>query len=114
MSFRGWTTAHDALLRELVHHTQPGGLNRTDPAMGWRELAVKFSQLSLLRGLSGPAFHWNKIAARYYDFIKPLYVEGGVCYKKGEGKGDGEGEEEWEGIEVEEGEEGEEWTVVEK
>jgi hypothetical protein len=65
--------------------------------MSWRELAVKFSQLSLLRGLGGPAFHWNKIAARYYNFIRPLYVEGRVCYKKGEGKGDGEG------VEAEEG-----------
>jgi hypothetical protein len=60
--------------------------------MGWRDLAVRFNQFTLAKGLGGPAFHWNKVAARYLDFIKLLYVECGLESEE-ETSGDENGEE---------------------
>lgn len=52
---------------------------------------VRFNQLTLARGLGGPAFYWNKVAAKYLDFIKLLYVECGL--KSEEEMGEDENEE---------------------
>jgi hypothetical protein len=50
--------------------------------MGWRDLSGHFNQLMPARGLGGPRFHWNKIAARHLDFLRPLHLEGALKSKE--------------------------------
>jgi hypothetical protein len=69
----GWTVEHDALLQELVHHTMPGGFNEKNPPLSWKEIGEGFHLLQGSRGLGNKCFPWGKIAARYYDHIRPQY-----------------------------------------
>jgi hypothetical protein len=73
MLMHGWTIEHDTLLQELVHHTMPGGCNEKGPPLTWKEIGERWHSLAPLRGLGHKTFSWNKIAARYYEHIKPLY-----------------------------------------
>lgn len=73
MPMHGWTAKHDALLQELVHHTMLGGFNEKNPPLSWKEIGEGFHLLAPQRGLGRISFPSNKIAARYYEHVKPLH-----------------------------------------
>lgn len=68
---------------------------------------MRFNKLTVERSLGHQKFHWNKIAARYYDFVKPLYVNVG---NKGKEVADNKGED----ATIEDEDKKEAWVLVEK
>jgi hypothetical protein len=51
----------------------PGGFNEKNPPLSWKEIGEGFHCLAPQRGLGKKSFPSNKIAARYYEHIKPLH-----------------------------------------
>jgi hypothetical protein len=51
ISDSSWTEKEDLLLRELLHHAQPGGLNQQDelswpPELTWPEIVIRMNELA--------------------------------------------------------------------
>jgi hypothetical protein len=69
-----WTDEEDLLLRELLHHTQPGGLNKADE-LSWPEIVILMNESSRARSISDRVYTKKNVQDRYYDHIKPCFPE---------------------------------------
>lgn len=51
INYGPWTDKEDLLLRELLHHTRPGGLNQQDE-LSWPEIVISMSELARAGSIS--------------------------------------------------------------
>lgn len=80
ISDSSWTEKEYLLLRELLHHTQPGGLNQQDelswpPELTWPEIVIRINELARERNISDRVYTKKCIKDRYFDYIKPYFSE---------------------------------------
>jgi hypothetical protein len=71
-----WTEEEDELLRGLLDHTLPGGLNREEPPLDFPDIVLAMSREARVGGLSSRVYTEQSIRLRYYRHIRPNFETG--------------------------------------
>lgn len=88
--YHPWSDQEVLLLRELLFHTFPGGLNQLEE-LTWPEIVISMNNQAHEKNISSRVYTKKNVQAQYFDRVKPRFQKPDDEAKDGDGKGEGKG-----------------------